>query len=73
MIIIFKMLFNSGLSNIIPQRAQRNYYNNMKNPKDWKKYNKKLVKRGMILLDPAIIPNFYKDVKKRGRPYRYTN
>jgi len=45
----------------------------MKNPKDWKKYNKKLVKRGMILLDPAIIPNFYKDVKKRGRPYRYTN
>jgi len=37
----------------------------MKNPKDWKKYNRKLVKRGMILFDPAIIPNFYKDVKKK--------
>jgi len=54
-------------------RNKKKYLQDMKNTRDWKKYNKKLVKRGMILLDPAIIPNFYKDVKKRGRPYRYTN
>jgi len=39
--------------------------------RDWKKYNKELVRRGEILIDPesiAVTPNRQ---KKRGRPYTY--
>jgi len=41
--------------------------------RDWKKYNRELVKRGEILIDPEILGVSQKKEKKRGRPYVYPN
>ena len=52
------MISNIGnaLSNkkCMKDRNKKKYLQDMKNTRDWKKYNKKLVKRGMILLDPVL-------------------
>ena len=39
--------------------------------RDWKKYNRELVRRGEILIDPEILGVSQKKEKKRGRPYLY--
>jgi len=39
--------------------------------RDWKKYNRELVRRGEILIAPEILGVSQKKEKKRGRPYLY--
>ena len=39
--------------------------------RNWKKYNRELVKRGEILIDPEILGVSQKKEKKPGRPYVY--
>jgi len=39
--------------------------------RDWRKYNKELVRRGEILIDPETIAVTPSRKKKRGRPYTY--
>ncbi len=39
--------------------------------RDWKRYNRELVRRGEILIDPEAIAVDQKKQKKRGRPYVY--
>ena len=39
--------------------------------RDWKKYNRELVRRGEILIDPQVMAVDQKRQKKRGRPYTY--
>ncbi|MGC9164808.1 MAG: transposase, partial [Thermoprotei archaeon] len=45
---------------------------------NWSQYNKKLIKRGEILLDFTTLKNWKKELKKmnknkRGKPYKYPN
>jgi transposase len=39
--------------------------------RNWKKYNRELVRRGEILIDPEVIGVVQNKQKKRGRPYIY--
>jgi len=36
--------------------------------RDWKKYNKELIRRGEILIDPEILAVSQEKKKKQGRP-----
>ena len=39
--------------------------------RNWEKYNRELVRRGEILIDPETIAVAPNKQKKRGRPYLY--
>ena len=39
--------------------------------RNWKKYNRELVKRGEILIAPETLAVSQEKKKKRGRPYTY--
>jgi len=39
--------------------------------RDWKRYNRELVRRGEILIDPEMVAITPDKRKKRGRPYVY--
>ena len=39
--------------------------------RDWKKYNRKFVRKGEILIDPQVMAVDQKRQKKRGRLYTY--